>query len=441
MKKRQTSVWLALLAALALIAAACGDDDSDDTTAEPATTAAPEATQPADDSGDTADGDMDDDMSDDDMDDVDDDMSDDDMDDVDDDMSDGDMDDDMSDMLPGEGVSVIAGRANWSTGYFQAYLYKQLLEELGYDVSDPAELELGPNNAYVAMAQGDMDFWPNSWYPAHRAWLAGELPDGSLVGDHVSIVGEEMIAGGLQGFLATKSFADEFGVYTLDDLNSNADALAAFDETDPVPGNGIADIFGCPESWTCDNIITNQIAFAGWENIQQTIAGYDAMFAQAVDSANEGVPMVAYTWTPSAYITELRPGDNVYWMGVNDILDDSNPANQEGGEEHSQRGADGTGGYAAIGTDQCPSAANTDDGKCPLGWIAADILVTARNEFLDANPAAEKLFQVIKLSVIDVSLANVDQDAGEDPNDLATQWIADNRATVDSWIAEALAAA
>ena len=121
--------------------------------------------------------------------------------------------------LPGEGVSVTAGRANWSSGYFQAEVYKLLLEELGYNVSDPGWLELGPNNGYIAMAQGDMDYWPNSWYPFHLAWHLNELPDGSLVGDHVSIVGEEMIEGGLQGFLVTKSFADEYGVYTMDELN------------------------------------------------------------------------------------------------------------------------------------------------------------------------------------------------------------------------------
>ena len=98
------------------------------------------------------------------------------------------------------------------------------------------------------MAHGEMDYWPNSWYPFDLALLAGELPDGSLVGDHVSIVGEELIAGGLQGFLVTKSFADEYGVYTMDELNRNADALAAFDAADPRPGNGVADIFGCPQS-------------------------------------------------------------------------------------------------------------------------------------------------------------------------------------------------
>ena len=60
------------------------------------------------------------------------------------------------------------------------------------------------------------------------------------------------------------------------------------------------------------------------------------MFAQAGDKVNEGIPLVLYTWTPSACITPLRPGDNVYWMGVENILDDSNPANQVGGENHSQ---------------------------------------------------------------------------------------------------------
>ena len=342
--------------------------------------------------------------------------------------------------MPGDGISVTMGRANWNSGYFQAEIFRQLLGELGYEVSDPAELELGPNAAYVALAEGQMDFWANSWYPLHDSWLAGELPDGSLVGHHLTVVGEQMIAGGIQGFLVTKSFADEYGVYTMDELNRNADALAAFDATDPVPGNGVADIFGCAESWTCDNIIESQIAFSGWDNIAQTIAGYDAMFAQAVDAANENLPMVIYMWTPSAYITLLRPGDNVYWLGVESILDDSNPTGFEGGEAHDQRGADGTGGYAAIGADLCPAAAATDDGLCPIGWVAADILVTANTEFLGANPAAEALFEVVRLSVIEVSQANVAQDEGTVAADLATAWIADNRTTVDAWLDAARAA-
>ncbi len=339
--------------------------------------------------------------------------------------------------MPGEGVSVTMGRADWSTGYFQAYVYRQMLTELGYEVSDPAELELGPSLAYLAMAEGDIDFWVNSWYPGHNSWWAPELPDGTTVGDHLEIVGSQMMAGGLQGYLITKSFADEYGITHLDQINDDADILAAFDAEDTNPGNGKADIYGCPDSWTCDNIIQAQIAFSGWDNIEQTLAGYDAMVAEAVDKANSGVPMVIYTWTPSAYITQLIPGDNVVWISVEETIDDSNPNGEEGGESYDQ-----TPGTAAIGEDLCPGAAI--DGECRLGWVAADIQVTGNVDFLDANPAAKALFEEVTLSVIDVSLANVQQAAGADTSDaiqgLAADWIADNRELVDGWLATAAAA-
>lgn len=339
--------------------------------------------------------------------------------------------------LPGEGVEVTMARADWSTGYFQAAVYRQLLTELGYTVSDPAELELSPSLAYLSMAEGDVDFWANSWYPGHLSWFEPELPDGSVVGDHIEVAGEEMMAGGLQGFLITKAFADEYGVTHFDQLNDDPEILAAFDAADTNPGNGKADIYGCPESWTCDNIIQSQIAFAGWDNIEQTLAGYDAMIAEAIDKANSGTPMVVYTWTPSAYITKLIPGDNVVWLAVEDVLDDSNPDGQDGGEAWDQRP-----GTAAIGPDLCPAAAA--DGTCTLGWVAADIQVTGNKEFLAANPAAKSLLEQVTFSVIDVSLANVQQDAGADTNEaiegLASDWIAQNRALVDEWISVASAA-
>ncbi len=336
-------------------------------------------------------------------------------------------------MTPGEGVSVTMAKADWSTEDPNAYVAHLLLAELGYDVSDPKDLELGPSNAYIAMAQGDADFWINSWYPGHNSWLANELPDGSLIGDHVSPLGEMMMAGGLQGYLITKSFAEEYGITSLDDFNSNADAIAAYDAGDPDPGNGIADIYGCSESWTCDDIIQSQIAFSGWENIKQTIAGYDAMFAEAVTKADAGEPAIVYTWTPSAYITQLRPGDNVLWLEVDNVIDDSNPLGVEGGEGHNQLP-----GTASIGEDQCPGS---EGGVCQLGWVAADIQVSANNDWLAANPAAAALLELFKMSVIDVSLMNVEMAEGTAVLDLAQGWIADNRAQVDEWLDAARAAA
>ena len=130
-------------------------------------------------------------------------------------------------MTPGDGIPVTSGRASWSTGYVQAEIYTALLRELGYVVSESADMELGPQNAFMAMAEGDMDFWANTWMPGHQSWLDAERTDGSLVGVVATVLVEEMTSGGRQGYLITKSFADEYGIWTLEDLDNNADAIAA----------------------------------------------------------------------------------------------------------------------------------------------------------------------------------------------------------------------
>ncbi len=379
MKNKQAALWLVVLASFALLASACGDD-------EPTTQASAETESAAEVS-----------------------------------------------MMPGEGTSITMGRADWATGYFQAQVYKQMLEELGYEVSEPSDLELGPALAYLTMAQGDLDFWVNSWYPGHASWWIPPMPDDSLVGDHLTIIGNEMLEGGLQGYLITKSFADEHGITHLDQLNDDLAILTAYDADDQNPRDGVAQIYGCPESWTCDDIIESQIAFSGWDNIVQVKAGYDAMFAEAVAKVDKGEPAVIYTWTPSAYIAQLRPGDNVYWLAAEEVIDDSNPTGVEGGEGHDQRP-----GQANIGPDACPAAADAE--ACQLGWVAANIQVTANTEWMNANPYAAELFCAVQISVIDVTLASAAQsNAGEASTEdfiagLAADWIVDNRTTVDGWL-------
>ena len=429
MRKKQSLLWMALLAVFALAAASCGGDDDSDgattapTTAAPATTAEPEETPAPTTMAEEEETPPATTMAE-------------------------EMTEPAMDMEPGAGVSLTMARANWSTGYFQAYVFEQILEELGYDVSNPADKELGPSLAYLAMAQGEADFWVNSWYPGHNSWLRPDLPDGSTVGDHVGPVGALMPASGLEGYLISAAFADEFGVYTLDALNGNPDAIAAYDADDANPGNGLVDMYGCPESWTCDNILDSQIAFSGWENIVQVKAGYDAMLAEAVDKARNGEPMVAYTWAPSAYVAQLLPGANTYWIAVDDILDDSNPLDAEGGDEWDQRGDPNDECYpncasANIPADSCPDAAVR--GTCQLGRLAANILASSRFDVLEANPAFASILDSVKIPPLDVNLASLQQSTDElseeGIQEQAAQWIADNRDLVDSWLDAARTAA
>ncbi len=395
--KQKSKLLFALMMAFSLIAAACGSGDDDGDSGAAATTEAPAAAE--------EDAMEEDAMEDDAMED----------------------EDHSADALPGAGVQVTAARANWSTGYFQGALYAAMLTELGYEVSDPADNEFPPSNGYTAMAEGVIDFWANSWYSGHLSWHENELTDGSTVGDKVVILGEELPAAGLEGIMITKSVADEYGIETMGQINDDPELTALFDQD----GDGIADLFGCPEDWTCDDIMNDILAFNGWDNIQQTKAGYDAMIAESVNRVNAGTPTLQYTWSPSGYLTQLIPGDNVLWLSMGDasnVLDGST----EGGWNFSEAPP------AALG-DAC-----TAD-PCYLGWESADIQITANKEFADNNPAARALFEVVQLNVIDVALQNVKYNNGENSEDdvkrHAAEWIAENRDLVDSWLEVARAAA
>ncbi len=310
----------------------------------------------------------------------------------------------------------------------QAAIYRHLLEELGYEVSEPADLELGPSNAYVAMAEGAFDFWVNSWYPNHDPFLNGEMPDGSLVNEHVSVVGQEMLAGGLEGLLTNKSLVEEHGITTFDQIMSDDALFDLYESTDSNPGDGVLQILGCIEGWGCHVALAETLELAGYADRAEQLeaSAYDAVIAEAVSRAESGTPFIAYTWTPSGYVTQLIPGVNAMWLA------------HEADKVHD--GSTDNPGFAvtapaSLGTDVC-----TND-PCWLFRNSADIKVTANNDFLVANPAAARLFELVQISVVDVALQNVLYDGGEnttdDVNRHAADWIAANRATVDGWLAEA----
>lgn len=359
--------FLALLLVMGLIAAACGTDD-DDTTETP--------TDP-----DTTDEVTDDEAT-----------------------------------MPGEGVSVDMARADWSTGYFQAAVYKALLEELGYEVSDPSQNELGPATFYPALAQGEYDFWVNGWFPIHDEFFDADVPDG-VVSDFISQVGMQIEAGAIQGFLVDKATADEYGITHLEQIIEDDELNALFD----IDGDGTADLLGCDDGWGCQVTIDATIEANDWgDRLNHVSATHATLFADAVARVDDGEPVLVYVWTPSAFITQLVPGTDVIWLGVENPLPD-----QEGAAE--------------LPEEQCPAD------PCEMGFVAADIRVVANDEFLDENPAARALFEAVELSVTDVALQNVRMDQGEDTqsdiDDHAAEWIENNRDLVDEWLAEARAAA
>ena len=323
-------------------------------------------------------------------------------------------------------LTVRPGRANWSTGYFQAAIYAALLEELGYEVADPGLHEYPPSEAYLAMAEGAFDFWPNGWFSQHYTWFDRSLADGSVVGDHVVVLGNEIQAGALEGLVITKSVAEEHGIESLDQINDDPKLVALFDED----GDGRGEIFGCPDDWTCDDIIAEMIEFNEWSNLEQVEAGYPGLVAASIDRVERDLPAIQYTWSPSGYLTRLVPGETVLWLSV-------------GGPDQVLDGST-AGGFDFAGADPAPLGDSCSADQCWIGWEVSDIRVAANRGFADANPMAVALFEVVELNVADIATQNVQYDNGEntgaDVERHAMEWIDSNRSLVDQWLDTALAA-
>lgn len=317
--------------------------------------------------------------------------------------------------LPGEGVTVTMARGNWKETNFQNYVVQLLLEELGYEVTDPEEI--APATFYPALAQGDYDLWASSWPLNHTPLLEGESPDGGTFGDRVQYIGTMMASGALQGLLVDIPSVEQFGFTTLGELLDNPDAVAHFD----TDGDGKADLNGCDDGWGCQKVMNDTIAQNGWDDrIAQVSATHAALFAESQASFETGGPVLQYVWTPTAFVGKLVPGRDVLWLAI-----------------EPDQALEGQNGVSAVG-DAC-----TND-PCTTMFTPSDIVVTANNDFLAANPAAESLLANFEIDPLAVAVQAVSIDAGANPNDdmaaAAAEWIAANRDVIDPWIEAALAA-
>ncbi len=329
---------------------------------------------------------------------------------------------------PGAGTTIVAARANWSTGYFQNAVLAALMGELGYEVTDPAEREFPPGNGYVALAQGDIDYWADGWFPNHDRWLEPTLTDGTAVGDNLTIVGQLMPAAGLEGFLITRTVAEANDIQSLQQINDDPTLVALFD----IDGNGLADLFGCPDEWTCDDVATATLERNGWTNLELRRDRYDTMVAETLTRVEAGQPVIQYSWSPSGFLADLTPGDNVLWLSLGsiDLVCDGTAPCQEMWDFQPAASV-------SLG-DAC-----TQD-PCITGWESASIRVAANSSFLESNPVAAALLELVTLEVDDVVALAVRFNRGEnteqDVKTIAAEWIGENRAQVDAWLLEAAAA-
>ena len=298
---------------------------------------------------------------------------------------------------PGEGKSIEMARATWDTGWFQAEIYKQLFEELGYEVGQVRTLDNPP--FYQAVGQGDIDLWVNGWFPLHDTYREN-FEDGA------SIVGFVAEGGALQGYLVDKKSAEEYGITSIEDFKK-PEIKEAFDAN----GDGKADLVACPPGWGCEEKISKDLdELELRDHINPIKAGYSASMADALGRYRQGDPILFYTWTPNWTVGILQPGTDVVWIEMPNATEDTTVAGVEG----------------------CVND------PCALGWQANDIRPVANNDFLNENPAIQAVLEEARIPLDDIFAQNAKMNEGEDsPEDIqrhASEWIANNQDLVDGWL-------
>jgi glycine betaine/proline transport system substrate-binding protein len=315
--------------------------------------------------------------------------------------------------MPGEGKSVRLGRATWDTGWFQAELFGLLIEDLGYDVEMIPAL---PNDAfYLSCARGDVDMWANGWFPIHNVYI-----EDSNIQGKVEIVGTEVEAGALQGYLMDKATSDTYGITSISQL-ADPELAALFDSD----GNGKANLVGCPEGWGCARVINHQIEAYGLEDTVEHVQGdYALLMVDVLSRYQRGEPVLFYTWTPNWTVNKLKPGEDVVWLEVDTPSLPEDQAEMVSEELVSVPNLEG-----------CASSNN----PCMIGWIWSDIRVVANSEFLDDNPAVRNLAEAVEIPFEDINEQNAwmeDNEARteEEIRAYALSWVGENRALVDEWL-------
>lgn len=307
--------------------------------------------------------------------------------------------------LPGQGVSVQPVKSSIAEETFQTLLVGRALQKLGYTVRPVREVEYA--TGHVALANGDATYLASHWDPLHADFYKNAGGDARL-----SRTGA-FSPGAAQGYLIDKKTADAHNITNLAQLKQPE--IARLFDTD---GDGRADLTGCNPGWGCEAVIEHQLgAFQLRDTVRHVQGSYPALMADTIARFRQGKPVLYYTWTPYWVSGVLRPGRDVVWLQV--------PFSSLPGEQ------------ARLDT-RLPNGQN-------YGFVINTQRIVANRDFVQKNPAAARLFEVMVLPVGDINAQNLRMRDGENkPVDIERHvdgWIKANQKTFDGWVAEALKAA
>ncbi len=307
--------------------------------------------------------------------------------------------------LPGEGVTVLPLKSSIAEETFQTLLVMKGMEQLGYDVQPIKEVEYP--TAHIAIAQGDATFLADHWNPLHADYYKNAGGDAKLFRKGV------YSGNAAQGYLIDKKTADAHRISNIAQLKDPK--IAALFDTN---GDGKADLTGCNPGWGCEAVIEHQLdAYGLRPTVTHNQGSYSALIADTITRFKAGKPVLYYTWTPYWVSNELKPGKDVVWL---EVPFSSLPGEQKGSNT------------------QLPNGKN-------YGFVVNSQQIVANKAWAEKNPAAARLFEVMRLPVADINAQNhlmsQGQNQAADIERHVNAWIKAHQKTFDGWLQQARAVA
>ena len=307
--------------------------------------------------------------------------------------------------LPGKGVHVQPLQSALVEETFQTLLVSKALQQLGYDVRPIKEVEYPM--AHIAVATGDATFIANHWNPHHAEFYKAAGGDAKLSRKGV------YSAGAAQGYMIDKKTADQYKISSLGQLTDPK--LAKLFDTD---GDGKANLVGPSAGWGGEAVVEHQLdTFKLRGTVNYTQGNYPALIANTLTRFKQGKPVLFYAWTPYWLSNVLRAGQEVVWLEVP---------------------------FSAMPGVQAGTDTKLSNGK-NYGFPINNEYIVANKTWVEANPAAAKLFEVMQIPIADISTQNrMVHDGQNKPADIerhTNDWIKAHQATFDSWIQQAKTAA
>lgn len=309
--------------------------------------------------------------------------------------------------MPGEGVRVRSAHSNWIEEHFQTAIVNLGLEELGYEIKEPKELDYPA--IHLAVANNDLDYTPVHGETAHQKFF-----DNSGGEEKLQKVGI-LMSGMVQGYQIDKKTADKYNITSLEQFK-NPEIVKLFD----FDRDGKANLTGCNPGWGCELVIEHHIDTYGLrDTFEQDKGQYTALLADTITRYKQGKPVLLYAYNPHWISSVLVPDKDVVWL---EVPFTSLPEYQGKLTEED----------------------TLVEGK-NLGFAKGRYRIIANKKFLEANPVAKRWFELVKIPVEDINTESLRIKDGEDsPEDIrrhAEEWVEKNQELWDSWQEEAKQAA